>query len=135
MTRTELMIYARQEYDKAIANHTYKVYSQLNYCQAQYVDTGSSVILKSYNTIVAIYNKYVGTLYVFDYFSNTSQKHISKFAELLAWDRITYLYMRSDKVLEKSRYCNKTDTYKPITGEWTNLFKHDFSMVITNRWE
>lgn len=134
MTRTELMIYAQQEYDKALSKHTYKEYNRLNNCQAHYVDTGKAVILKSYEKVVAIYNKMVGTIYVFDYFSNTTQQHIRKFSELLAWDRITYLYMRSDKVLEKSRCCNKVDFYKPITNEWTNLFKHDFKMEITNRW-
>lgn len=137
MTRTELMIYAQQTYDKALATHKYNRHERLNTCQAHYVDVGNSVILKSYNTIVAIFNKVVGSLYVFDYYSATTQQHISKFAKMLDWDRISYLYKRSDSVIEK-RYNFLDGTYdylKPFKKSWENLVKYDFSMVITNRWD
>lgn len=48
MTRTELMIYAQQTYDKALTTHKFNRYERLYTCQAHYVDVGNSVILKSY---------------------------------------------------------------------------------------
>lgn len=136
MTRTELMIYAQQTYDKAILNHKFIRYERLNACQAHYVDTGISVILKSYDTVVAIYNRIIGTLYVFDRYSATTAQHINKFARLFNWDRITYLYKRSDGILEIStsrHICGKA--FKPSKDEWENLYKFDFSMEITSRWD
>lgn len=136
MTRRELMIYAQQTNDKALSAHKFNRYERLNTCQAHYVDVGNSVILKSYNTVVAIFNKCVGTLYVFDYYSATTQQHISKFANMLDLDRITYLYMRSDGILEKKRYClGNSGRFKPSKEAWKSLYEHDFSMEITTRWD
>lgn len=137
MTRNELKIYAQQTYDKALSTHKFNRYERLNTCQAHYLDVGNSVILKSYDTIVAIFNKTVGSLYVFDYYSATTQQHISKFAKMLDWDRISYLYKRSDSVIEKRYNCldGTYDYLKPFKKSWENLVKYDFSMVITNRWD
>lgn len=136
MTRTELMIYAQQEYDKAICNHSYKEYSRLNQCQAHYVDTGKAVILRSYNTIVAIFSKEVGSLYVFDYYSPTTVQHISKFAKMLSWDRIVYLYKRSDNTIEKNIGPNHVIKKYKVSGiARYNLDKTDYSLEITNRWD
>ena len=137
MTKTELKVYAQQTYDKAIANHRFVRYERLNTCQAHYVEVGNAVILKSYNTIVAIYNKTVGTLYVFDYYSATTVQHINKFARLLEWDRITYLYKRSDGILEISTGRHRCDEafFKPSKVEWENLYRFDFSMEITSKWD
>lgn len=136
MTRIELMIYAQHKYDMALSKHTFNTYERLKTCQAHYVDVDNSVILKSYDTIVAIFNKRVGTLYVFNYYSATTVQHINKFADMLNWDRITYLYKRTDGVLEKRRnYLDwSIDYLKPFKKEWENLVKYDFSMAITYKW-
>lgn len=80
----------------------WKVHSiRLNYCQAWYAkDVYGAVLLKSYDTIVAIYNPSVGTLYVFDYYSATTTSHIWKFARKSGAARITWLYRRHDNVIE-----------------------------------
>ena len=136
MTKTELKIYAQQTYYKAVSTHKFNRYERLNTCQAHYLDVDNSVILKSYNTIVAIFNKNVGTLYVFDYYSATTQQHICKFAKMLDWDRITYLYERSDGVLEKTlSYASEVLNFKPTKEEWKNLHDYDFSTEITTRWD
>lgn len=135
MTRNELKIYAEQMYWKGICNLTYKDFGQLNKCQAQYLDTGSAVILRSYSNIVAIFNKEVGSLYVFDYYSLNTARHIYKFADMLDWDRIVYLYKRNDNVLEISRHYKDVSTWEVENRVWENLIKNDFSMEITNRWE
>lgn len=136
MTRNELKIYAQQTYDKALSTHKFNKYERLNTCQAHYVDVGNSVILKSYSDIVAIFNKTVGTLYVFTYYSVTTAQHIAKFANMLEWDRIAYLYKRSDGVLEKSRdVLGSIRYFKPSKNEWSNLYDYDFSMEITSLWD
>lgn len=135
MTRTQLMIYAQQEYDKALSKHTYKEYARLNKSQAYYVDTGIAIILKSYDTIVAILNKQNGSLYVLNYYSATTAQHIYKFANMLFWDRIVYLYYRRDRIAE--RYVDedkRIKDFKISKALWDNLIQNDFSMSITNRW-
>lgn len=136
MTRTQLMIYAQQEYDKALSKHTYKEYARLNKSQAYYVDTGIAIILKSYDTIVAILNKRNGSLYVLNYYSATTAQHIYKFANMLFWDRIVYLYYRRDRIAE--RYVDedkRIKDFKISKALWDNLIQNDFSMSITNRWD
>lgn len=126
MTRTELMIYAQHKYDMALSKHKFNTYERLKTCQAHYVDVGNSVILKSYNDIVAIFNKRVGALYVFNYYSATTVQHIYKFADLLDWDRIVFLYKRSDNVLELTKDYMQNRTMKPSKEEWQNLYRYDF---------
>lgn len=114
------MIYAQHKYDMTLSKHTFNTYERLKTCQAHYVDVGNTVILKSYDSIVAIFNKRVGTFYVFNYYRATTVQHINKFADMLNWDRTTYLYKRSDRVLELRRnflgWC--IDHYKPSKEEW-----------------
>lgn len=136
MTRIELMNYAQQTYYKALSTHKFNRYERLNTCQAHYIDIGNVVILKSYNTVVAIYNKTVGSLYVFDYYSVTTQSHISKFVHMLDWDRIVYLYKRSDNVLE--RYLGSNGMLKEYKVSGIARYKLetvDYSLEITNRWD
>lgn len=135
MTRTELMIYAQQLYDSSLAKNNFKRYERLNRCQARILETESVVILKSYSTIVAIYNKRVGSIYVFNYYSATTVQHIYKFADLLDWDRIVFLYKRSDNVLELTKDYMQNRTMKPSKEEWENLYRYDFSMEITSKWD
>lgn len=136
MTRMELMIYAEHKYDMALSKHTFITYERLNSCQAHYVDLGSSVILKSYDTIVAIYHRKTGSLYVFNYYSATTSQHISKLAKKLRVFRIVYLYERSDGVIEKMMPGSSDELkYKPTKQEWKNLHDFDFSMEITSKWD
>lgn len=136
MTRTELMVYAQQTYDTAISNHRFIRFERLNKCKAHYVDCGTAVILKSYDTVVAIYHRRTGTLYVFDRYSTTTVQHVSKFIKMLKVYRITYLYERSDGVLEiVLPYTQEVVWFKPTKQEWKNLQDYDFSMEITNRWD
>lgn len=51
----------------------------LRYCNAKVYDICEYLILQSYSTIVAIYNRYTNELIVRDYYSATTQQHISKF--------------------------------------------------------
>lgn len=61
-------------------------FERVDYCQAWTIETPDYVILKSYNTIVAIYEKATNTVAdvlrtVYGY-TATSAKHISKFRNM-----------------------------------------------------
>lgn len=77
---------------------------RLNTCTAWYktIKQGNYnyTILKSYNTIVALYSSRTGNLYVYNYYSATTSQHVSKFIKKMCPSRVMYLYERSDKVIE-----------------------------------
>lgn len=103
---------------------------RINYCKAFiYEVTPNFYIVISYNTPVAVYVKSTGTMYVFGFYSATTQQHIRKAADKLDVMRFTYLYQRSDKYVEIARngYAN---SLKPTKKEWKNIIDSDYSLVI-----
>ena len=52
---------------------------RVNCCQAWFVTTPAHMILKSYNTIVAVYDMKTGVLFSIGRFSSTTYQHIRKF--------------------------------------------------------
>ena len=63
--------------DKMFIEETNK--NRVHKCQAWFKDYGVYVALKSYNTIVAIYDKSERILYSFGRYSRTTYQHIRKF--------------------------------------------------------
>lgn len=103
---------------------------RINYCKAFiYEVTPNFYIVISYNTPVAVYVKITGTLYVFDFYSATTQQHIRKAAEKLDVMRFTYLYQRSDKYVEIARD-GRANSLRPFKEEWQNIIDSDYSLVI-----
>lgn len=128
MTRTELIKKAN-----AISTSLYGIPNQLYTCKATYYICEKYVILRSYQTVVAIFHKASATVYCFNYYSKTTVQHINKFAKLMNADRITYLYRRSDRVVEKA--LNRfTNTFKLTKSQFDNLEKFDYSCYICNKW-
>ena len=126
MTRTELI--------KMTNNATQIKETRLANCSAYIVlaelENGRAVdILKSYRTLVAIFSRRTGTLYVFDYYSATTYQHIYKFAKVMSADRITWLYERSDSVVTTN--INYKD-FKATKQERKNLKETDYSIEIEN---
>ena len=133
MTKTELV---------KKSNFLYKFRNETNLerigkCQAfiLHYDQCEEDLIKSYNTIVGIYNRMTGTLFVFDYYSATTIQHIYKAAKILNPMRITWLYRRSDGIIELalSSYAN---TYKYTKREYYKIESSDFISFIGNdfRW-
>lgn len=62
---------------------------RLHYCNAWIIksDFSDFLILKSYSSIVAAYEYSTGILWVFGFYSNTTQQHIAKFRN---WIRCKY---------------------------------------------
>ena len=103
---------------------------RINYCKAFiYEVTPNFYIVISYNTPVAVYVKSTGTMYVFGFYSQTTQMHIHKAADKLDVMRFTYLYQRSDNYVEiaRSAYAN---SFRPTKEEWINIIDSDYSLVI-----
>lgn len=125
MTRKDLINITLREMDK----HSRKIES-IKYCKAFIAEvTPNFYIIVSYYTPVAVYVKSTGTMYVFGFYSQTTQMHIHKAAEKLDAMRFTYLYQRSDKYVEIARngYAN---SLKPTKKEWQNIIDSDYSLVI-----
>lgn len=125
MTRKDLINITLREMDKLSGN-----IERINHCKAFIKTvTPNFYIVVSYYTPVAVYVKTTGTMYVFGFYSQTTQQHIRKAAEKLDAMRFTYLYQRPDKYVEIARngYAN---SLKPTKKEWKNIIDFDYSLVI-----
>ena len=73
------------EYGRAVRGQ----FEQLYNCKAWIVNRDNSdfIILQSYSTIVAAFQRSTGILWVFDFYSNTTASHIAKFRN---WLRYVY---------------------------------------------
>lgn len=102
-------------------------------CQAVifHYDQCEEDLIRSYNTIVGIYNRRTGTLFVFDYYSATTIQHIYKAAKILNPMRITWLYRRSDGIIEFST-SPSANTYKYTKREYSIIEANDFISFIGN---
>lgn len=99
-----------------------------------YDDTRDVDILISYATPVAIYKRSTATLYVFHYYSQTTVKHIYKAAKKLNAMRITWLYRRSDGIIELALSPN-VNTYKYTRREYSVIEENDFTSFIGNNFK
>lgn len=76
--------------------------SRLYYCKAWIIKPEFSdfLILKSYSTVVAVYQFSTGILWVFGFYSNTTASHVAKFRKWIRYEyetgwnypRIVHLY-------------------------------------------
>lgn len=125
MTRRDLINITLNEMSKGTKNTV-----RINQCKA-FIETVTPnfYIVVSYYTPVAVYVKTTGTMYVFGFYSTTTQMHIRKAADILDPMRITYLYQRSDKYVEIARD-GRANSLRPSKEEWLNILDSDYSLVI-----
>lgn len=76
-TRRELTETVINEYNRAIKGQAVQLY----YCKAWIFtpDNSDFIILQSYTTIVAVFQRSSGILWVFGFYSHTTASHIAKF--------------------------------------------------------
>ena len=91
-------------------------------------------LIRSYDTIVGIYNRRTGTLFAFDYYSATTVKHIYKAAKILNPMRITWLYQRSDGIIELA-LSPSANTYRYTKREHSVIKANDFMNFIGNNFK
>lgn len=83
-TRRELTDAVISKYNRAVKVQI----EQLYYCKAWIIqpDNSEFVILQSYTTIVAAYQRTTRILWVFDHYSNTTTQHVAKFRNWLQYE-------------------------------------------------
>lgn len=61
---------------------------RLYFCKAWIINPDNSdfIILQSYSTIVAAFQRTTGILWVFDFYSNTTASHIAKFRNWIRYE-------------------------------------------------
>ena len=132
ITKTQLAIFM----DKHIVPHTPSLKGtdgaiRLATNKAWYKDFGSYIILRSYDTNVAIFVKRTGTLVVRDRYSTTTAQHVTSFISELehmrdcAMMRVTYLYRRSDRVIERG-WRGMDSMYKLTLRDYKQVKANDF---------
>lgn len=119
-TRKELSDAVISEYNRAVKGQVERLYN----CKAWvYMPCNSDfIILRSYSTIVAAFQRSTGILWVFDFYSNTTVQHVAKFGN---W--IRYKYNTGWNWPKKVRLYNDSKTSKRASRK--NL-DDDFASVI-----
>lgn len=83
-TREELSDVVIAEYNRAVKGQIEQLYS----CKAWVYmpDNSDFIILRSYSTIVAAFQRSTGILWVFGFYSHTTASHIAKFCNWLRYE-------------------------------------------------
>ena len=124
-TREELSDAVISEYNRAVKGQVEQLYS----CKAWVFmpDNSDFIILQSYSTIVAAFQRTTGILWVFDYYSHTTASHIAKFRNWLryefrtGWDypRVVNLYNDS-KTGKRAARKNLDDDFASVISTALN---------------
>lgn len=125
MNRTELIEKVR-DYASKFHDHDWK---KLYKCSAEYLDTPHMIILKSYWTITAVYDKKDLTVYSFNSYSATSNQHLRKFCKKVGAEYLRKLYKDSTKCLEEDLVEYKYSCH-PNSSAWKTIISQDFCNVI-----
>ena len=83
-TRKELADAVIVEYNRAVKGLCKQLYS----CKAWIImpDNSDFLILQSYSTIVAAFQRSTGILWVFGFYSNTTAQHVAKFRNWIRFE-------------------------------------------------
>lgn len=119
-TRRELVDAVISEYNRAVKGQAEQLYC----CKAWVFipDNFDFLILKSYSTIVAAFQRTTGILWVFGFYSNTTSQHVAKFKN---W--IRYEFQTGGNYPKKVNLYNDSRTGK--RAAWKNI-EDDFASVI-----
>lgn len=121
-TRKELADAVIVEYNRAVKGLCKQLYA----CKAWIItpDNSDFLILQSYSTIVAAFQRSTGILWVFGFYSNTTAQHIAKFKN---W--IRYIFQTGWNYPKKVNLYNDSRTGKRAARK--NL-DDDFASVIVS---
>lgn len=98
-------------------------------CSAEYLETNHLIILKSYWTITAVYNKEDLTVYSFNSYSATSNQHLRKFCKKVGAEYLVKLYKDSTKCLDED-LVTYSFSYFPKRYAWDTIIEQDFCNVL-----
>jgi hypothetical protein len=102
---------------------------RLYFCKAWIFmpDNSDFIILQSYSTIVAAFQRTTGILWVFDFYSNTTASHIAKFQNWIRYEyqtgwnylRVVRLYNDS-KIGKRAAQKNHNDDFASVIATALN---------------
>lgn len=120
-TRKELLEAVTGEYNRTVKGQIEQLYT----CKAWVYmpDNSDFIILKSYSTIVAAYQRTTGIVWVFGHYSTTTAQHVAKF-----WNWILHNYCIGWNYPRKVNLYNDSKTGKRAARK--NL-DDDFASVIS----
>lgn len=101
-TRQELTDAIIKEYNRTVKGQVEQLYN----CKAWIFipDNSDFLVLRSYSTIVAAFQRTTSILWVFDFYSNTTAQHIAKFRNWLRYEfRIGWNYPEKVNLYNDSR--------------------------------
>ena len=112
------------EYNRAVKGHA----EQLYHCKAWIFtpDNSDFLILQSYSTIVAAFQRTTGILWVFGYYSNTTARHIAKFKNWIryrfqtAWDYPKKVNLYNDSRTSKRAARKNLDDFASVIASTLN---------------
>lgn len=105
-TRKEIVDAVISEYNRAVKGHAKQLYN----CKAWIFmpDNSDFMILQSYSTIVAAFQRTTGILWVFDHYSNTTSQHVAKFRNWIRYEFLTgWNYPVIVRLYNDSRTCKR----------------------------
>lgn len=124
-TRKELSDAVITEYYRAVKCQVEQLYN----CKAWVYmpDNSDFIILRSYSTVVAAFQRTTGILWVFDFYSNTTAQHIAKFRNWIRyefqtgwnWPKIVRLYNDS-KTGKRAARKNLDDDFASVIATALN---------------
>lgn len=118
-TRKELVGAVISEYNRAVKGHV----EQLHNCKAWIFmpDNSDFIILQSYSTIVAAFQRSTGILWVFGFYSNTTVQHIAKFRNWIRYDFQTGWNYPTTVRLYNNSCTGKRATQKNIEDDFASV--------------
>ena len=118
-TRKELTDAIISDYNRAVKGQC----KQLYFCKAWIFmpDNSDFIILQSYSTIVAAFQRSTGILWVFGFYSNTTSQHVAKFRNWIRYEFQTgWNYPVTVRLYNDSR-TSKRDAKKNHDDDFANV--------------
>lgn len=122
-----MMYNTRQELADAVIkeyNRTVKGQAEQLYCCKAWIfmpDNSDFLILQSYSTIVAAFQRTTGILWVFDFYSNTTAQHVAKFRNWLRYEfRTGWNYPKKVNLYNDSR-TSKRAAQKNLNDDFSSV--------------
>ena len=124
-TRKEIADAVISEYNRAVNGQCEQLYSCKSWIFMP--DNSDFIILQSYSTIVAAFQRTTGILWVFDFYSNTTASHIAKFRNWIKYEyqtgwnypRVVRLYNDS-KTGKRAAQKNHNDDFASVIATALN---------------
>lgn len=120
-TRKELTETVINECNRAVKGQAEQLYS----CKAWFFmpDNSDFIILQSYATIVAVFQRSTGILWVFGFYSNTTAQHVAKFRNWIRYKYNTgWNYPRTVNLYNDSR-TGKRATQKNLDDDFASVIE------------